>query len=470
MPSLTERLSAAGQDHLLDALDRLDADGRARLAAQIEAIDLARIGRLFRDLTHGGSRDFANLEPPDVIPLPSDEAGLAREREARDAGEELLRANRVAAVLVAGGQGTRLGFDGPKGAFPFAPITGRILFAHHAAKIAAARRRYGCDLPWYVMTSPQNDAETRDLFARNAQFGLPEDSIRIFVQGTMPAVDRTSGRILLEAPDRVATSPDGHGGLFPALARHGLLAAMRERGIETFFTFQVDNPLTRVARPEFLGAHVLAAAEMSNVVVRKLSAEERMGVVARQDGRTTLVEYSDLPDDLARACDPHGELVFWAGSIAVHAVDVALAERITAGGGGLPFHAAIKPVAHVDPTGTLVSPDAPNAVKFESFIFDALPLATRVCSLEAAREDEFSPIKNADGADSPATARRDLNRAYARWLEAAGVDVPRDETGEPAVDIEIDPRYATNARELKRRITSGFRVTGPTVLEPPAGG
>ena len=169
------------------------------------------------------------------------------------------------------------------------------------------------------------------------------------------------------------------------------------------------------------------------------------------------------------AHDENGELIFWAGSIAVHAIEVDLAERITAGGVGLPFHAAIKPVPHLDASGTLVTPDAPNAVKFESFIFDALPLADRVCSLEAAREDEFSPIKNADGADSPATARRDLNRVYARWLDAAGVTVPRDDLGDPAVDIEIDPRYATSARELIERIPSGFRVTGPTVLEAPRG-
>ena len=469
VPPLRERLSTAGQEHLLDALDRIDASGRERLAAQLEAIDLERIGRLFRELTQDGAVDVTGLEAPDVIPLPTDEAGLASEREAREAGEALLRANRVAAVLVAGGQGTRLGFDGPKGAFPFAPITGRILFAHHAAKIAAARHRYGCDLPWYVMTSPQNDVETRELFTRHGWFGLEEGSVRILVQGTMPAVDRSTGRILLEAPDRVATSPDGHGGLFPALARNGLLAEMRDRGVETFFTFQVDNPLARVARPAFLGAHALAHAEMSNVVVRKLSPDERMGVVARRDGRTILVEYSDLPEELARARDRDGALIYWAGSIAVHAVDLALAERITADGGGLPFHAAIKPVPHVDDAGRLVAPDGPNAVKFESFIFDALPLATRVCSLEAAREDEFSPIKNADGADSPATARRDLNRLHARWLEAAGVDVPRDGAGEPAVDIEIDPRYATSVAELKTRIPAGFRVTGPTVLEPRTG-
>ncbi len=469
MPTLSERLADAGQDHLADALERLDDAGRARLAAQIEEIDLAGVGRLFRELTGHASDVFADLEPPEVIALPRDEADRDREHAAREAGEDLLKADRVAAVLVAGGQGTRLGFDGPKGAFPFAPITGRILFAHHAAKVAACRRRYGCALPWYVLTSPQNDAETRAIFAAQGHFGLAADSIRIFVQGTLPAVDRESGRILLEAPDRVAPSPDGHGGLFPALARNGLLAEMRDRGITTFFTFQVDNPLTRVARPEFLGAHRLADAEMSNVVVRKRSPEERMGVVATRSGRTTLVEYSDLPDALAHARDAGGELVFWAGSIAVHAIEVDLAERITAGGVGLPFHAAIKPVPHLDASRTLVTPDAPNAVKFESFIFDALPLADRVCSLEAAREDEFSPIKNADGADSPATARRDLNRVYARWLDAAGVSVPRDSRGEPAVDIEIDPRYATSARELIERIPPGFRVTGPTVLEAPAG-
>ena len=409
--------------------------------------------------------------PPEVIPVPRGAEGLAAEARAREAGESLLREGRVALVLLAGGQGTRLGFDGPKGDFPFAPITGRTLFAHHAAKVAALRARYGSALPWFVMTSPQNDAATRESFARTGYFGLDPASVVFFVQGTLPAVDRETGEILLEAPDRLALSPDGHGGLLAALRRAGLVERMRGEGVTTIYTFQVDNPLVRVARPALLGYHALAGAEMSSVVVRKVGPAERMGVVAQVGGRTALVEYSDLPDALAERREPDGELTFWAGSIAVHCLALDLVDRLTAGGGaGLPHHRADKKVPHIDASGTLVEPRAPNAVKFETFLFDALPLAERTVTVEAAREDEFSPIKNARGDDSPATARRDLNRLYARWLEAAGVAVPRDARGEPRYDLEVDPRLALDADELRTRLPAGLtEVAGPLALEAPSG-
>ena len=461
------RLRAAGQDALAEALERLDGPARARLEAQVAELDLDLVSDLVARLV-GGEAPPAPPEigPAEVVPIPADEAARAREREAREAGEELLSAGRVAAVLLAGGQGTRLGFEGPKGVFPFAPITGRTLFAHHAAKIAALRARYGAELPWYVLTSPQNDAETRAAFAREEGYGLAPESVRFVEQGTMPAVDRRTGAILREAPDRLALSPDGHGGLLAALRRHGVLRELSERGIGTIATFQVDNPALRPARAELLGHHALAGAEMSSVAVRKLSPGERMGVFATIDGRTGIVEYSDLPDELAERRDAAGELVFWAGSIAVHCLEVGFAERLTGGGPSLPFHRAVKRVPYVDADGTRVEPDEPNAVKFETFLFDALPFAERTVTVEAAREDEFAPIKNAGGDDSPESSRRALNRLYARWLEAAGVAVPRDEDGEP-VDLEIDPRRALDADELRASLPAGFAITGRTALGPP---
>ena len=406
------------------------------------------------------------IEPPapdDLIPVPRTEAERERERRAREAGERMLREGRVAAVLLAGGQGSRLGFDGPKGDYPFAPLSGRTLFAHHAAKIAALRARHG-RLPWYVLTSPQNDAVTRAIFRSADDFGLAPGSVRFVVQGTLPAVDRHSGAILLEGPDRVALSPDGHGGLLSALRASGALDEMAHEGVETMFTFQVDNPLVRVCRPELLGAHRLAGADMTSVVVRKLGPEERMGVIARVNGKTAVVEYSDLPEELAQARDDDGELVYWAGSIAVHCIEVAFAAALTEGGLRLPFHRAVKRVPHLDTGGQPVDPDEPNAIKFETFLFDALPAASRTVTVEAAREDEFSPIKNAEGPDSPATARRDLNDLYARWLEAAGVEVPRDAEGHP-VDLEIDPRRALDADELAASLPAGFTIDGPTVID-----
>lgn len=268
-------------------------------------------------------------------------------------------------------------------------------------------------------------------------------------------MDRRTGRILRESPDRIALSPDGHGGIFPALVREGVLDDMRDRGVTTFVTFNVDNPMLRVADPRLLGHHALAGAEMSNVVVRKHEPEERVGVVARRDGRAVLVEYSDLPQEVAELRAPDGGLLFWAGSIAAHAIERDFAERVGADG-GLPYHRAVKAVPYVDDDGTPVTPDAPNAIKFEAFMFDALPLAERTVNVEADRDEEFSPIKNAEGSDSPDTARRALNRLYAGWLSEAGVDVPVDAAGDPAVDIEIDPRFAIDADDLKRRLPPGY--------------
>jgi UDP-N-acetylglucosamine/UDP-N-acetylgalactosamine diphosphorylase len=465
--SLERRLRSAGQGHLAEALARLEGEPRDRLRAELEGLDLELIGRLVSDLVAADSPSvpgsIAPLPPEELIRIPRTDAEREREGLAREAGERMLREGRVAAVLLAGGQGTRLGFDGPKGDYPFAPLSGRTLFAHHAAKIAALRARHG-SLPWYVLTSPQNDAVTRAIFRRAGDFGLAPGSVRFVVQGTLPAVDRQSGAILLEGPDRVALSPDGHGGLLSALRASGALDEMAHEGVGTIFTFQVDNPLVRVCRPELLGHHRLAEADMASVVVRKLAPEEKMGVVARVDGKTAVVEYSDLPDELAELRDDEGELVHWAGSIAVHCIEVAFASALTEGGLRLPFHRAVKRVPYLDAGGQPVDPAEPNAIKFETFLFDALPAASRTVTVEAAREDEFSPIKNAEGADSPATARRALNDLYARWLEAAGVVVPRDADGRP-VDLEIDPRRALDAGELAASLPPGFTVEGPAVID-----
>ena len=407
-----------------------------------------------------------------MIPIPRGAEGLAAEARAREAGEDLLREGRVALVLLAGGQGTRLGFDGPKGDFPFAPITGRTLFAHHAAKVAALRARYGSaaalvrhDLARRTTPPPARASPARGTSGSTPRRWSSSSRARCPPSTARRARSCWRRRIGSRSP------PTATAGCWPPCRRAGLVERMRAEGLTTIYTFQVDNPLVRVARPALLGYHALAGAEMSSVVVRKVGPAERMGVVARVGGRTALVEYSDLPDVLAERREPDGELTFWAGSIAVHCLAVDLVERLTAGGGaGLPHHRADKRVAHLDAAGALVEPEAPNAVKFETFLFDALPLAERTVTVEAAREDEFSPIKNARGDDSPATARRDLNRLYARWLEAAGVAVPRDAAGEPRYDLEVDPRLALDADELRARLPAGLtEVAGPLALEPSTG-
>lgn len=463
--TLADRLERAGQGHLLRALDRLDPAGCARLQSEIDALDLDLVSRLVDTYVRrsAAAEGLSGLEPPDVVALPHGPDDDSRDAAARAVGERRLRAGKVAVVLLAGGQGTRLGFDGPKGDFPVGPVTERTLFQIHAAKVAAIRARYGCALPFSVMTSPATDDATREIFEREKYFGLSPDSVRFFVQGTLPAVDRGTGEILLDRADRLSLSPDGHGGLLRALRKEGVLDELVAAGVATLITFQVDNPLLRLADPLYVGHHTQSGSEMSSLVVRKSGPAERMGVLAKRSGATQLVEYSDLPDELAELRDPHGDLVFWAGNIAVHCLEISFIDRLTSGGVELPYHQAVKRVPYLDDAGARIDPGEANAVKFESFIFDALPMAERTTTLEVAREEQFSPIKNAAGDDSPATCRRDLTRLAARWLEDAGTVVPRAADGEPEFPIEIDPRRALDAGDLKDPPAS---VTGPLVLGP----
>jgi len=448
-------LAAHGQERILRFWDDLDGDGRERLERDVRSLDLDLLDRLIETLVRGGEEpvDTEGIDPVEPDPPPSAEA-IAE-------GEDALSRGAVAVVIVAGGQGTRLGFDGPKGCYPIGPVTDRSLFQIHCEKVAALGRRYGPTPPLYVMTSEDNHAATERFLAGHEWFGLQH--LRLFRQGTMPAVDAGSGAVLLAARDRVALSPDGHGGTLRALLRTGCLDEMRERGIETVFYLQVDNPLIAVGDPGFVGAHRLAGAEVSSKVVRKTDPAEKVGVVAARDGRQLVIEYSDLPDRLAEQRRPDGGLAFAAGSIALHVFSLDFVDRVAATA-ELPFHRALKRVPYVGDDGSRVEPADPNAVKFEQFIFDTLPLARRSLVLETSREGEFEPLKNAKGASSPETVRERLSDAAADVLERAGATVSRRPDGSAAVPIELGPLVAADPAELARRVPAGTVVDAPFTL------
>jgi UDP-N-acetylglucosamine/UDP-N-acetylgalactosamine diphosphorylase len=269
--------------------------------------------------------------------------------------------------------------------------------------------------------------------------------------------------VLLAERDHVALSPDGHGGTLRALARGGCLDDMRARGIETVFYLQVDNPMIAIADPGFVGAHRLAGADVSSKVVRKRDPGEKVGIVAERAGRQLVIEYSDLPDRLAEQRRPDGELAFSAGSIALHVFALEFIARL-AGAADLPYHRARKVVPYVDEHGRRVEPASANAIKFEQFIFDTLPLAGRALALETGRAAEFEPLKNASGDSSPETVRQRLSDAAADVLEAAGANVARRPDGSAAVPIEVSPLVAADPAEVARRVPAGTVVDGPFTL------
>ncbi len=452
-PDLKELLCRYEQEHILAFWERLTEQQQRTLVAQLEAIDLALLRRLYQQRDKIQAAPSADrIEPVPVIPAD------APEREQRRAeGQALLRQGKLAVLLVAGGQGSRLGFDQPKGMYPVGPLSGKSLFQIHAEKVLALSRRYGQPVPFLIMTSPATHTDTVGFFEQHQWFGLPKEEVFFFQQGTMPALDLATGRLLLESPGSLFLSPDGHGGTLTALARSGLLEQMKSRGIEHIFYFQVDNPLVRIGDPEFLGHHLAARSQVSSKVVAKRSAQEKVGVFARVDGRCAIVEYSDLPEELALATDDQGKLKLWAGNPAIHLFDVAFLEQMTRDPEKLPFHLARKKVPCLGADGQLIDPPKENALKFERFIFDTLPAAERWLLVETTRASEFAPLKNASGEDSPATVEAAILALARDWLEQVGA--------EAGGKVEISPLYALDVEELATKVFAGTRFDGEWYLQ-----
>lgn len=437
-----DRAEAAGQGHLFRFWDELSADQRAVLLDQIEAVDFALMRELAA-LFESAPEASAAFEPPDLFPRLRDASLELRAADARRAGAEALASGKVGYLLVAGGQASRLGYDGPKGCFPVGPVSGRSLFEMHARRLRAASQRYGRGGPWYVMTSPANDADTREFFAEHDHFGLDPGTVHFFSQAMLPALD-TEGRIMMSAKHELFLAPNGHGGVLAAFADSGLLADARESGIEQISYFQVDNPLVRPADDLFLGLHVRARAGMSSKVVAKRDEHEKVGVLGLTDGKLGCIEYSDLPDDLRSARDERGELIFGAGNIAVHALSIEFLNEVCGDGLKLPWHLARKSMTVLGHDGSQVTREGG---KFETFVFDALGLASNSVTLEVARAEEFSPVKNSAGSDSPESARRDLCRLWSGWAAAAGLSIPSSSSDEPPL-VEIDPLVAETLPEF----------------------
>ncbi|MFO8028003.1 MAG: UDPGP type 1 family protein [Opitutales bacterium] len=452
MHSLIATFKEAGQGQVFQFFDQLDDAGKEKLLAQASTIDLGEISALVEEHVLGdghGSLDLEGLEPAPYIALPGNGASATEWERAFQAGAEAIRSGRVAAFTVAGGQGTRLGYDGPKGTFPVTPVTQKSLFQVFAEKIHRSGERFGVTIPWFILTSEINNAATIAAFEENDYFGLPKESVHFIVQGLVPAVD-FEGKILLSAKDTIAMTPDGHGGALRALVRSDAVDTMKAGGVDILTYFQVDNPIVQCVDPAFVGFHVLGQSELSSKMVPKAYALEKVGHFCRQNGVTKVIEYSDMPATMQEETDAGGDLRFKAGSVAIHIFDRDFIARV--GGDDtdveLPFHRANKKIPYVDGKGATVEPDEPNGVKFEMFVFDALPLAKNPVIIEAARGDDFSPVKNAEGVDSPKTAKEDQLRMFARWLKAAGETIETDDSGLPTITFEISHRFAADERDF----------------------
>jgi UDP-N-acetylglucosamine/UDP-N-acetylgalactosamine diphosphorylase len=461
-PTVQALLESVGQSHVLKWWNELDADQQAVLSGQIAAIDWPGLQRLVNG--EEDETDWAGLArravPPEAVDLAQQRDPVFR-RAAYAAGSGALRAGEVAFLLTAGGQGTRLGFDQAKGLYPIGPVSGRTLFQIMLDHARARGRRYGVSIPVYIMTSPQTDAEVRRFLRDQNWFGYPEQDVRVFCQGVMPAVGRETGRVLMSDRHEIFTNPDGHGGALDALRRHGLLDDMRARGVRQVFYGQIDNPLLQVCDPVLIGGHLRQGSEVTTQVVRKREALQKVGNVVSVDGVTRIIEYSDLPEEFARRKDAAGNLVLWAGSIAVHVFSLDFLVRAATEVTALPFHRAVKPIPHVDEAGRAVNPVAPNGVKFERFIFDLLPAARKSLVWEVDPAEGFAALKNAPPATTETAdwVRAAMSGQFRKWIEQSGCRVAA------GVPVEIHPCFALDAEELKGRLEPGQRFDQPVWLE-----
>lgn len=454
-------LEPIGQSGLLRFWEELDESQRQTLAGHIRDIDFELIQSLVD--TQDGADQWSELAARAVVPPAitlADFADPDSYQKAYSIGGDAIAANKVAMILVAGGQGSRLGFHHPKGMYSIGPLSGRSLYQVHFEHLLARAKQFGAKIPMYVMSSPPTHDETTEFLRANKNFGIADEELQVFCQGTMPAVD-DAGRLLMKSKHELFLSPDGHGGTLAALVKSGCLQDMQDRGIQHIFYAQVDNPLVQVCHPALIGYHIEKRSEMTSQVVRKMDPMQKVGNVVKVDDDVRIIEYSDLPEEYARQTNADGSLKLWAGSIAVHVFETEFLTRCSHRAETLPFHRARKKVPFVDEQGNHVEPAEPNAIKFERFIFDLLPAAENAIVCEVDPAEGFCAVKNAAPAESetPEHVKQALIDLHTNWLKQAGVEV------QPGTAVEINPLFAVDREQLCEKITKGERILRPTYFD-----
>jgi len=449
-----------GQTRVLGCLDLLDIPAREALLRELAGIDFPQIDAQYQQYKAGCAHTEKTFQEAELTSPGGSSCDGAQCARFEGLGTRALQDGRVALFLVAGGQGSRLGFDGPKGCFQVSPLQAKSLFQLFAEQVLALQRRYSVSLPWYILTSGENNRATVDFFTAHGFFGLQSEDVRFIVQKQIPSLD-VQGRLIVGCDRALFKNPNGHGGSLYALQDSGALDDMAGRGIDEIFYFQVDNPLVKIADPLFVGAHIGRRAQMSTKVVRKTDPAERVGIIGRVNGRLGCIEYSELTPEQAAEKLPDGTLRFKSANIAVHMLNRVFVEKLVSRDDfHLPWHSAVKDIACLENQNSRLEQGSVAGIKFEMFIFDALGFAERSVTLEVPREEEFSPVKNATGADSPESARTAMLARARFWLERAlpGREIP------DGLQAEISPLFALDERELAEKINPDIVLASPLYL------
>lgn len=408
-----------GQQHLVQYYDELSDEEQDNLLDQILSIDFEFISSLYSDLVVNNN---AKELKSDISPLKAvnfNECAKEEKENYYNMGLEAIKNGKVGVLLVAGGQGSRLGYNGPKGRFSIGLPSNKSLFQLQCEKLMSISKKAGKYITWYIMTSPENHKDTVSFFERNDYFGYPKEDVKFFKQGILQTID-SEGKILLDNKGNISTGANGNGGCFIALKDSGMLEDISNRGIEWMFIYGIDNALAKVADPYFIGFTIASGQMGSSKVVAKKNAGEKVGVLCYKNGHPSIVEYSELPNTMAFDRDENGKLVYDNANIVSHILHVDfIKESLKI---KIPFHVAHKKITYIDEQGVKVKPDKPNGYKFETFLFDIFQGLSDMAALKVIREDEFAPVKNAEGEDSPKTARELTLNLHKKWLINAGID------------------------------------------------
>lgn len=399
MDELMQKLKIYNQLHLLNFYEKLSEEQKQELLRDIESIDFEKMQKLFEEKDFHISKDVKISCAPYI-----DKVSLsAKEKEKYEQlGDELIKQNKLAVCSMAGGQGTRLGHTGPKGTYIVDLEEPKSIFEILIDKLKAAYRKYGVYINWYIMTSRANDKQTKDFFEENNYFEYPKDCIIFFEQDELPLMD-LNGKIILKNEYSIYKAADGNGGVFEALYRNKVLEDMKNKGIEYLSIGNVDNILIKQVDNLFMGMIKEGNYNLAAKSVVKRSPNEPVGVFCKINNRPSVIEYIDLDKTLAEERNENGELVYGEAFFGNSLVSRKLLEKI--GREKLPFHVAKKKNSYLDENGNLVTSEVPNTYKFEAFIFDGFKVADDMLILRTKREEEFAPIKNKEGNDSPQTAK-----------------------------------------------------------------
>lgn len=426
-----ELLKKYKQEQLLRFYNKLNENEKEYLLNDISQIDFKLIRSVYKKTKDSEETESKN----ELKPLTAKSLAMYSKEEKQafyNIGRNAIKDGKVAVYLVAGGQGSRLGHDGPKGTYSIGLPSGKSLFQLQCERIIYLSRKVEKDIPMYIMTSTKNNDDTVNFFEENNYFGYKKEIVMFIKQGNLPAVDE-DGKILLSEKNRVNMCANGNGGCFIALKQSGALDDMKKKGVEWVFLCGVDNALVKMADPLFIGFTICSKQLAASKVVAKRYPEEKVGLICYKNNKPAIVEYSEIPKRLTEERNEEGKLLYSNSNILNHILNIRFIEAVA--DASLPLHIAHKKIEYIDELGRRIAPDKPNGYKFEYFLFDVFERLEDMAVLEVEREAEFAPVKNKEGEDSPKTARELILNLHKKWLADAGVDMKVLEGKE----IEISP-------------------------------